>query len=268
MKLLVATPAYDEKVSVNYFSTMIGMKELFERAEPRIDSDFFLFSHAVISYSRNVFASRVLEHPDYTHLLMVDSDTGFNAGLILRMLEMDKPICTATYPKRTLDLQKLITLARSIPEDTPEARLKALHSAYEFVGEGDFILEGEGNEKTLNIDRGFAKCRAAGTGVMLVKREVLEKMRARFPELVAPTVPGGATTLTKEYFQPFNEYKLPDGHTLSEDLSFCYRWTSEMGGEIWTNIDQVFSHHGQTMHQAQFMDKLLAAAVRSEFKYD
>lgn len=268
MKVLVATPAYDEKVTVTYFSTMIGIKELFERNVPRIECDFFMFSHALVAYSRNVFASRMLEHPDYTHLLMIDSDTGFHPNLVMRMLQLDKPICAGMYPKRYLDLDRLMTIARSMPEDTAEARKKALHTAFEFVAESDLMLEGEGTQRTLNIERGFARCHAAGTGVMLVKRFVLEEMRKRFPELVAPSVPGGATTLTKEFFQPFNEYKLADGHTLSEDLSFCRRWSQEMGGEIWTNIDDEFTHQGNMRYKARFMDKLMSASVKSDIKYD
>ena len=263
MKILIATPAYDEKITTSYFTAMIGVKELFERNLPRIESDFFVFSHALIAYSRNVFVSRMLEHPEYTHLLMVDADMGFHPNLIFRMLQMDKPICASTYPKRYLDLDRLMNIVRAMPEDNPAQRQKALNAAYEYVAEGDLALEGEGNLRTLNLDRGFVRCQAAGTGIMLIKREVIERMRAHFPELVAPTVPGGATTLTKEFFQPFNEFASKDGHILSEDLSFCHRWTTVMGGELWTNVDDEIIHHGTMKFKARFLDKVMSIAMSS-----
>lgn len=265
--LLIATPCYDEKLTSSYVATTTQLIQQFERATPRIESDLFMFSHALVAYARNVFASRLLENPQYTHLLMIDADMGFHPSLVTRMLEMDKDVCAAIYPQRQLDLDQLITAARAMPADNPENRKKALHSSYKFVAEGDIYLTGAGAERKVDIDRGFVKAQAAGTGVMLIKRRVLERMRSKFPDLVAPTVPGGATTLTKEFFQPFNEYRLPDGHFLSEDLSFCHRWTKELGGEIWVNIDVDYIHHGQMRFQAAYLNKLLSVAVRHDIKY-
>lgn len=263
--ILVATPSYGDVVTTNCVNSLIMLKERLVRNQPTIESDVFFFSHASVTYARNVFASRMLEHPYYTHLLMVDSDTGFHPDLIINMLALDKPICGTLYPKRLLDLQRLMTSAREMPEDTPEQRKRALAMSYEYVGEPDLLFAGEGNERRLDIQNGFVRANAAGTGVMLVKREVIEQMLQRFPELVGPTVPGGATTLTKMFFQPFNEY-LFMGHTLSEDLSFCRRWTHDLQGELWVQIAMEISHHGNMVHSATYMDKLMRIATRTDLR--
>jgi len=267
-RILVGTPCYDEKLTASYVSSVLQLKEACERATPRVDLDFFLFSHALVAYSRNVFASRMLEHEHYTHLLMIDADMGFPADLVPRMLAFDKDVCASVYPKRALDLDRLINTARAMPEDTPEMRQRAIAAAYEFVCEGDLGFVSEGTERRLNIDRGFVRGTGAGAGIMLIKRRVLEQMLQRYPELVAPSVPGGATTLTKIFFQPFNEYRLEDGHVLSEDLSFCRRWTQDMGGEMWLNVDVGYVHHGTFRHRAGFFDKLLAIASSADIQYD
>lgn len=260
--ILIGTPSYGDHLATNYVSSILRLKELFEQRQPRVGVDFFFFSHAMVTYARNVFASRMLENPQYTHLLMIDSDMGFPTDLITNMLAFDKPIVATVYPKRTVDPQNIITHARAMTEDTPEQRKRALAMSYEFVGESELLLIGEGAEKRLDVQNGFVRARAAGTGIMLIKRHVFEDMLARFPELIGSHVPGGATTLTKMYFQPFNEYTF-NGVVLSEDLSFCHRWTTEMGGELWAQIGLEISHLGHALHSASYIDKLLSIATRS-----
>lgn len=40
---------------------------------------------------------------------------------------------------------------------------------------------------------------------------------------------------------PFNKIELED-RELSEDLSFCYRWTKQCGGRLYANIHHPIAH--------------------------
>jgi len=258
--VLVCTPSYGEQLATVYVNSVLQLREHLLRQKPQIPNDMYFFGYAAVAYARNVFASRMLEHAKYTHLLMIDSDMGFPPDIVVQMLAFDKPICGAIYPKRMIDLDRMITAARQMPEDTAENRRRAVASSYDFVGERYLKSRGSGARRQIDLQQGFIRADACGAGVMLIKRHVLEEMRARFPELMSSSIPPAMTGLKQPLFQPFNDY-VESGVTLSEDFSFCRRWTKDLGGELWVHAASEISHHGSLTHTAKFMDKLMAMAA-------
>ena len=98
------------------------------------------------------------------------------------------------YPLKHLDLQKVHAAARSYPEPRV-ATAKALN----FVGSATMMTESGGSVggkqpiSAVKVEQGFVRVSYAGTGLMLVKREVFERLKERFPELwcgIAAQAPG------------------------------------------------------------------------------
>jgi len=97
-----------------------------------------------VAHNRNKLAMRAIEE-GADHLLMIDSDTQFNPDLLDKMLEHDKDILGVAINQRTLPLK---------------SNVKPL-------------LEGS---KTLPTE--LFEAESVGTGVMLIKTPVLEKIGA------------------------------------------------------------------------------------------
>ena len=75
----------------------------------------------------------------------------------------------------------------------------------------------------------------AGTGFMLIKREVFEKIEEATPHLAHEEIDGPT--------HAFFDTSIEEGVYLSEDYFFCKRW-SEIGGDIWMDPTVKLKHHG------------------------
>jgi hypothetical protein len=53
-------------------------------------------------------------------------------------------------------------------------------------------------------------------------------------------------TATGKWLEAIKDLRLNPGRSvrLSEDMSFCYRWIEQCGGEIWANVNHRISHVG------------------------
>lgn len=262
MKILVGTPAYDKSVTTIYLGSLLRMLDYFRRKKPNVEFQVLTVSTALITAARNVCASIVLQDPSYTHLLFIDSDMGFSPSLIARMLAFDKPLTGCVYPKRGLDYAEFHKIARQI-SDPRLARVLA----QDYVGGGSFMeLEEEkrpgsqGTRKIHRLKHGFVRARRAGTGIMMVKREVFERVREQYPELWVPKcghyyeqmgVKGGV-------LQCFECYPGKNGLYIGEDFAFCDRWVRGCKGDIWCCVDEEIIHYGQHEYFGQYLKKLKA----------
>jgi hypothetical protein len=62
------------------------------------------------------------------------------------------------------------------------------------------------------------------------------------------------------FYDFFGEITLEDGDTVSEDYSFCKRWRSAPGNEIWAAVDEPIGHVGDMVYGAPFLHRLLQKA--------
>jgi hypothetical protein len=93
---------------------------------------------------------------------------------------------------------------------------------------------------------GFARVSFAGTGFLMIQREALLSMIARYPELRYAHDHKPDDKLAGSEFRSALFNCMIDEQTgvyLSEDFSFCRRWTA-MGGEIWADLHSRLTHAG------------------------
>jgi hypothetical protein len=64
------------------------------------------------------------------------------------------------------------------------------------------------------------------------------------------------TGLVGPFYDFFGEITLDDGDRLSEDYSFCRRWLSVAGNEIWALIDEPIGHVGDMVYGAPYVNRL------------
>ena len=108
----------------------------------------------------------------------------------------------------------------------------------------------------------FLRAAQLGTGVMLIQRQALERLREAYPELWVDGVPDRISTrypgMRTGVLQVFNQMISPrDGLPMGEDISFSQRWT-DIGGELWACFTERVSHFGQEMFWGDYGARLAA----------
>lgn len=177
----------------------------------------FMPGDSLVSRARNSLSSAFLK-TDCTHLLFIDCDLEFSGEQIARLLEHDKDIVAGFYPKK---------------KDGPHI---------------EWVCNSLTNDP---LPSGLQEVRYMGTGFMLIKRCVFERMIERYGGEIAFS-PDHSPNTTEWDFWAVGPYKYPDGKVrhLSEDWYFCQRWI-DMGGQIYGDTRVILKHIGHASYPLQ-----------------
>ena len=238
--LFIATPAYGEVFYSVYVRSLYRLQQALNERGHR--SQYTSLSFSDIAESRNALLTHWFDRSDATHILFVDADMGYDPELILDMVVFDQPVVGVAAPQRKLDLERLAQLAG---EGVPAKR--AIAGAQEFAVK----LPGIGSRD------GFKRVEACGAGILLIRRDCIETMLGKLPELsdeTAPhTSPLGAGLA--RMILAFDPIRLEQAR-FSEDYAFCYRWRRRCGGEIWINVEHEVTHIGLHKFRGRYSDRL------------
>jgi hypothetical protein len=220
-KLFVASPMYGGMCTGHYTQAILQLQGLCQ--QNRIDmAASFMFNESLITRARNSLVHGFLKS-GFTHLMFIDADIRFNPNDIMAMLLADKEIICGIYPKKEINWDMV---KRASDAGIPADQLKYYSGTHvvnlaDRSGYAEFEVSTPG--EILN----------GGTGFMLIKREVFEKLSP-----LVPTYVNNATDLSgklgaeeiKEFFTTSIEPETQ--HLLSEDYHFCRIWR-EAGGKIY-----------------------------------
>jgi hypothetical protein len=124
---------------------------------------------------------------DYTDLVFIDDDIGWEVGGFLRMLCLDADVMGAICPRKKDPLEWNVNL-----------------------------ISADGKR----IERyGMLECAYVGTGLMRIRRNVMERMERCF------------------------DTAYENGRKIGEDAWFCREWR-RMGGQVWAYPDIDITHSG------------------------
>jgi hypothetical protein len=230
--IVIGTPCFGGQVTNLYASSLLKLQHLLGQQKNIDLTVLMLGGDALITRARQNIVAQFMEMPDATHLLFIDADIGFEPEQFFRILNFDHDMVAAIYPTKRIDWDKVRAAVQSGKENLDKA---ALSYVMEFVPLKEAALK-----------NGFAKVRFAGTGFLMIKREVIVKMVERYPELKYARENRADDSLKDSpwRFALFNCMIDPaTGVYLSEDFSFCRRWI-DMGGEIWADLQSRLTHTG------------------------
>jgi hypothetical protein len=253
-KILIATPCAHESVTSSYAATLHLVTKLLERSE--VESELSILGASDLEFARSVLASRVLADASFTHLLFIDSDMSFRPSLVERMLAFDGDVMSAICPRRTQDLARIVAEAVKHPPADAAALDAIVSRAADYAGQLDYSTDAPGGNWEVQIEQGFARARETGMAICLIKRRVLEVMVERkiVERRAGPSHPNSPWPVP--YFGFFHCKRVADGHLLSEDISFCRRWTEACGGTIWASVDEEIGHHGAFRYYGKYLERL------------
>jgi hypothetical protein len=246
--LVVATPCFGGQVSSIYASSLFALQRAVHQMS-NVDLKVHLRDgDALITRARANLVTLFLDDPAATHLLFIDADIGFAPEQVFRLMESGADVVAGCYPIKRVNWDKA---RRAMEVGRPNLPAAAL----------DYVLEIE-NPDQVRVVNGFTRVRYAGTGFLMIRRQVLERMCAHpayaslrfFREHSRDALAGSPNrfALFECMIDPAS------GTYLSEDFAFCKRWT-DIGGEIWADLDSRLDHVGPSVFHGDVASQFAAA---------
>ncbi|NEW93117.1 hypothetical protein [Rhodopseudomonas sp. BR0M22] len=236
VQLVVATPCFGGQLSTIYAASIFALQRAV-RGMSNLELKIHLRDgDALITRARANLVTLFLDDPNATHLLFIDADIGFQPEQVFRLIESGADIVAGVYPIKRVNWDKARRAIQAGRDNVAAASL-------------DYVLELDDPDR-VSVVNGFTRVRYAGTGFLMIRRHVLETM-CRHPDYAGlqffrehshDTLVGSPNrfALFECMIDPAT------GTYLSEDFSFCKRWT-DIGGEIWADIQSALDHVGPSV---------------------
>ena len=231
-KLFVSVPMYGGQCYGYFAQSMMQLQNILR--DNKVDmAASFLFNESLIQRARNALAHGFLK-TDFTHLMFIDADIHFNPADILPMMLADKPIICGIYPKKELNWTQIHAAALAgVPP----------HELRKYSGSFVVNLVNYQNEQRVDLQQPV-EIWNGGTGFMMIKREVFEKLREHVPSYINDTHDLGGNIGNERIHEFFATSIEPIGERLlSEDYHFCKIWR-EIGGTVWAAPWAQLGHSG------------------------
>lgn len=229
--IMIATPCFGGVVTQVYMTSVLRLIQSSPAAG--FGTTLAMLGYdSLIPRARATLVGSFLDNPAATHLLFIDADIGFDPDQVVRLLAADKEFAAALYPVKALDWEQMPERCTRGAEPLPQGPLNYV---------GTFC-----RGKDAKRDGDFATAIYAGGGFQLIRRSVIEKMVAAYPQtkfsrlLAMPTGERPSENLYA-LFDTFIDQNT--GEYLSEDYAFCRRWR-DLGGEIWLDRNSRLTHVG------------------------
>lgn len=255
-KLFVATPMYGGQCNGLYMKACLDLQGLCSQYGIQIRFSF-LFNESLITRARNYLVDEFLRS-DCTHLLFIDSDILFEPQDVLALLALDKDVIGGPYPKKTINWANIARAVNNNGTIEPAELAKLA---------GDYVFNPVPGTKQFKVTEPL-EVMEIGTGYMMVKREVFDKFKEKYPKQnYKPDHLGQQNFDGSRYIHAYFDTVIDNGYTfddvhrlmertaneentakdfarlletekksshryLSEDYMFCQYWR-KIGGQIW-----------------------------------
>jgi hypothetical protein len=177
-------------------------------------------NESLISRARNTLTAKFLATEGSTHLMFVDADIGWEPWHLLVMLDAQKDVIGGLYPMKSMPIKWCVN---GIP----------------------------GQE---NVEGNLIEVSKTGTGFMLIKREVFEKLNGH-PATKPFANDIGLDPSLNQYMKTYFDTAVREGRYYSEDWTFCENWR-DIGGQVWVDKRVLLRHTGTYVFDAGAQDKL------------
>lgn len=205
--LHLGIPCYGGMITEPCFTSFLRFTLLAQQVGLNWSLDTMV-NESLVTRARNNLMAKMMTNTAATHFMFIDADIRFQAESIFQMLSCDKDVIGGLYPKKALPINYVINLK---PTTTVQ---------------GDIYT----------VD-------TMGTGFLLFKRHVYEKLIAAHPECKYVDDIGLGKQYEPMMYSIFDCKIDERGHYLSEDWLFCRRWQA-IGGEIWAHSKVLLNHCG------------------------
>jgi len=206
-KVHIAMPCYGGMLTESTFMSFIK----WANTARQLGIDWTLetmVNESLISRARNTLTAKFLDMPDATHLFFVDADIGWEPWHLLVLLNRDVDVIGGLYPMKTMPIKWVV-------------------NGFEGAEEGP---------------DGLQEVSKAGTGFLLMKKHVFEKMKSH-PAVKQYKNDIGLDPKYDQHLKTYFDTAVRQNRYYSEDWTFCENWR-DMGGKIWMDKRVLLRHSG------------------------
>jgi hypothetical protein len=183
-----------------------------------------MVNESLISRARNTLTAKFLEQTESTHLFFVDADIGWEPWHLLVLLNRDVDVIGGLYPMKTMPIKWVVNGFEGAEEGTD----------------------------------GLQEVSKAGTGFLLMKRHVFEKMKAH-PAVKQYKNDIGLDPKYDQHLKTYFDTAVRQNRYYSEDWTFCENWR-DIGGKVWVDKRVLLRHSGSYVfcmeNQQHLMDTI------------
>ena len=177
-------------------------------------------NESLISRARNTLVAKFLNSPQSTHLMFVDADIGWEPWHLLVLLNRDVDVIGGLYPMKALPIK--------------------------------WVVNGFDGAET--GPDGLQEVSKTGTGFMLVKRHVFEKLN-QHPAVKPFNNDIGLPKELDQHLKTYYDTAVRENRYYSEDWTFCENWR-DLGGKIWVDKRVLLKHTGTYVFDYAAQDHL------------
>lgn len=206
--LAICTPFHDYRIDWIYEQSLTETIRLAAGYKMRV-SKVSVGGGSHIGKARERLLWQAMKTPA-THIMFVDSDMGWDGRVPLHLIASDHDVAAAVGVKKQEELALCCNF---------------------FDGEQEFDPRTQ-----------FLKVPEVGFGMIVIKREVIERMCKAYPDLAYESDDGEIEYAL--FLDMIDKPRKGRRVRLSEDLSFCRRWT-RIGGDIHVDHQIALRHAGR-----------------------
>ena len=219
-KVHIAMPCYGGMLTESTFMSFIK----WANTARQLGIDWTLetmVNESLISRARNTLTAKFLEQEGATHLFFVDADIGWEPWHLLVLLNHDKDVIGGLYPMKTMPIKWVV-------------------NGFEGAEEGP---------------DGLQEVSKAGTGFLLMKRHVFEKMAAH-PAVKPYKNDIGLDPKFDKHLKTYFDTAVRQGRYYSEDWTACENWR-DLGGKVYVDKRVLLRHSGSYVFCMENQDHLM-----------
>jgi len=220
--VLIGTPTLDGTVHVAYLQSLLGTQKLLVGKKWQFSMRFVL-QESLVMRARNLLVADFMESTA-SDLIMIDADIGWQAPDILKLLRHDTSVVAGVYQRKS---------ATKI----------------------DFTVKFPPGNIQRDPQTLLMKAERVGTGFLRLRRDALETMIAKYPDLEYRDHSG-------RKMHCLFDTSLANGRFCGEDFTFCDRWRA-IGGDVWVDPDIRLSHIGSKTFDKSLWDAMRPAGEES-----
>jgi len=176
-------------------------------------------NESLITRARNTLTAKFLQNKDSTHLMFIDADIGWEPWHLLVLLNRDVDIIGGLYPMKSIPIKWCV-------------------NGFEGAEEGP---------------DGLQEVTKTGTGFLLIKRQVFEKLN-KHPAVKPFNNDIGLPPELNKDMKTYFDTAVRENRYYSEDWMFCENWR-DIGGKVWVDKRVLLRHVGTYVFDQGAQDK-------------
>ena len=236
-RIFIATPCYGGQLTEAYFRSTIRLLTFCNQHQIPIAFGT-IANESLVTRARNVLVAYFLQS-EFTRLMFIDADIEFQVEDVIKLIAHNKDVAVGAYPKKGVNWQRIRESVRQKDTAYDDKQIASFGSDYAINFK--FINR---EQKQIAIENGLIRLHDGATGFMMIKREVIDKMIAAYPDLKYNNDLNTPPELNPHFYAFFDTMIDPkDKRYLSEDYTFSRRW-QDIGGEIWLDPSISLNHYG------------------------